>query len=151
MRDFPLPLYDGDLENSQGAPENATRLYKLLKEHQGLLLACPEYNSSITAVLKNTIDWVSRPRADDPPLAAFTGTTVALMSASPGALGGMRGLVHVRAILSSIGMFVLPDQVSVPKAHEVFDDAGNMTNERLANKVTSLATELVRTTKKLSA
>ena len=108
LKDFPLPLYDGDLEATAGVPENALKLKELFKSHQGLLLACPEYNSSITAVLKNTLDWVSRPVPDEPPLAAFKGKVVTLISASPGALGGLRGLVHVRAILGNIGCIVLP-------------------------------------------
>ena len=113
LKDFPLPLYDGDLEATAGVPENALKLKELFKSHQGLLLACPEYNSSITAVLKNTLDWVSRPVPDEPPLAAFKGKVVTLISASPGALGGLRGLVHVRAILGNIGCIVLPDQQAV--------------------------------------
>ena len=91
LRDYPMPIYDGDLEESDGSPDRATKLYELMKQHDGLLLACPEYNSSITAVLKNTIDWVSRPREGEPPLTAFAGKVAALLSASPGALGGCAG------------------------------------------------------------
>lgn len=149
LRDFPLPLFDGDLEDREGLPENARKLKTLFREHDGLLIASPEYNSSITGVLKNTIDWVSRGETDDePPLVAFRGKTAALMSASPGALGGLRGLVHVRAILGNIGVIVLPDQVAVPKAHEVFDDQGTLKDERSAKQVTGLARGLVEFLKK---
>lgn len=150
LRDYPMPIYDGDLEEAQGPPENANKLHKLMKEHAGLLLCCPEYNSSITAVLKNTIDWVSRPQTGEPPLTAFTGKVAALLSASPGALGGLRGLVHVRTILGNIGVIVLPNQVAVPKAYEAFDDNGSLRDERLAKKVETLAGDLVETTRKLA-
>jgi NAD(P)H-dependent FMN reductase len=149
LRDFPMPIYDGDLEAAQGPPENATKLYELMKEHQGLLLACPKYNSSITGVLKNTIDWVSRPRDEEPPLAAFTGK-VAALSTSPGALGGLRGLVHVRAILGNIGVIVLPNQVTVSHAFDAFGDDDSLKDARLRERVVRLAVELVETTRKLS-
>ncbi|HYF37755.1 MAG TPA: NAD(P)H-dependent oxidoreductase, partial [Prosthecobacter sp.] len=125
LRDYPLPLFDGDLEDAQGLPENAKKLKELFNSHDALLISAPEYNSSITGVLKNTIDWVSREATDDEPaLRDFTGKTATLLSASPGALGGLRGLVHLRALLGNIGVIVLPDQVSVPKAHEAFDETG---------------------------
>jgi NAD(P)H-dependent FMN reductase len=149
LRDFSMPLYDGDLEATQGPPENATKLYELMKAHQGLLLACPEYNSSITGVLKNTIDWVSRPRDGEPPLVAFTGKVAALLSASPSGLGGLRGLVHVRAILGNIGVVVLPTQVTVSNAFDAFDENDALKDERLRERVARLAAELVETTRKL--
>ena len=95
-------------------------------EHDGFLIASPEYNSSITAVLKNAIDWVSRPVPNEPSLLAFKGKTAVLMSASPGNLGGLRGLVHLRAILGNIGVMVLPDQTAVPKAYEALDSDGRL-------------------------
>ena len=110
LKDFPLPLFDQDLEAEQGMPENGTRLKKLFIDHDGLLIASPEYNSSFPAVLKNAIDWVSRPAPGEPSLVAFRGKVATLMSASPGAQGGLRGLVHVRSILGNIGVIVLPDQ-----------------------------------------
>ena len=150
LRDFPLPLYDGDLEKAHALPAPARELKALMVAHRGLLLACPEYNSSITAVLKNVIDWVSRPRKGEPPLAAFTGKVAALLSASPGALGGLRGLVHVRSILGNIGVMVIPNQITVPKAMEAFDAAGSLKDALLAERVARLAGELVETTMKLS-
>ena len=150
LRDFEMPLYNGDFESDQGVPENATRLFELLKEHKGLLLACPEYNGSITAVFKNTIDWVSRPHHGESGLTAFRGKTAALLSASPGGYGGMRGLVHVRSILTGIGVLVLPSQVAVPNAHEIFDASGMLTDEKIAKRVDALSAELVATTSKLS-
>lgn len=149
LRDYPLPLFDGDLEEQQGLPENAKKLKAIFREHDAFLISAPEYNSSITAVLKNTIDWVSRPETDDEPaLVAYRGKAAALLSASPGALGGLRGLVHVRAILGNIGVIVLPDQVAVPKAYEAFDDKGGLKEERSAKQVTHLAQGLVEFLKK---
>lgn len=144
LRDLALPLYDGDLEDAQGLPEGAKRFKKLLREHDGFLIASPEYNSSITGVLKNAIDWASRAETDDePPLVAFRGKVAVLMSASPGGLGGLRGLVHLRAILGNIGVIVLPDQVAIPAAHEAFDDAGRLKDEKKSKQVTALARGLV--------
>ena len=130
LKDFPMPLFDQDLEAEQGMPDHGTKLKRLFIEHDGLLISSPEYNSSITAVLKNAIDWVSRPAPDEPPLVAFRGKVAALMSASPGALGGLRGLVHVRSILGNIGVIVLPDQVAVAKAHEAFQPDGSLTDPK---------------------
>ena len=126
LKDFPLPLFDQDLEAEQGMPENGKKLKKLFIDHDGLLIASPEYNGSFPAVLKNAIDWVSRPAPGEPSLVAFRGKVATLMSASPGALGGLRGLVHVRSILSNIGVIVLPDQVAVAKAHEAFHADGSL-------------------------
>jgi chromate reductase, NAD(P)H dehydrogenase (quinone) len=126
LRDFPMPLYDEDLEAQSGLPAPAREFKQLLMAHQGLLIASPEYNSSLTAVLKNAIDWASRPEPNDPPLAAFANKVAAIMSASPGALGGLRGLVHLRAILSNIKVLVIPDQVAIPKAYEAFTAEGQL-------------------------
>jgi chromate reductase len=138
LRDYPLPIYDGDLEAAEGLPANAAKLKQLFIAHQGLLISSPEYNSSISAALKNTIDWVSRPQPNEKPLVAFSGKVAALMSASPGALGGLRGLVHVRSILSCINVIVLPGQIAVPKSHEAFDADGTLKDEKLQASVKDL-------------
>lgn len=144
LRDFPLPLFDEDLESEHGLPDNAKTLKALFRDHDAFLIASPEYNSSITAVLKNALDWASRGESDDEPaLSAYRGKAAALLSASPGALGGLRGLVHLRAILGNIGVIVLPDQVALPKAHEAIDAAGQLKDERPAKQVTALAQKLV--------
>src|SRR3954452_14006356 len=126
LKDFPLPLFDQDLEAGQGMPKNGAKLRKLFEEHEGLLIASPEYNSSVTAVLKNVIDWVSRPAPREPTAAAFRGKVAAMMSASPGALGGLRGLVHLRSILDNIGVIVPPDQIADPRTHEAFQPDGGL-------------------------
>lgn len=125
LRDYPLPVFDEDVE-AQGTPENALKLKELMFAHRGLLISCPEYNSSITAALKNAIDWISRPIPGKPRLACYIDKVACLMSASPGALGGLRGLVHVRAILGNIGVLVLPDQISISDAANAFDAEGQL-------------------------
>ena len=152
LRDLALPLFDGDLEDASGLPEGAKKFKTLLRESDGFLIASPEYNSSVTAALKNAIDWASRSASDDePPLAAFRGKVAALCSASPGALGGLRGLVHLRAILGNIGVVVLPDQVCISAAHEAFDEAGKLKDERKSKQVSALARGLVDFLAKLKA
>ncbi|MHC4948537.1 MAG: NADPH-dependent FMN reductase [Planctomycetota bacterium] len=151
LGDYRLPVYDGDLEAAEGLPENALRLKDVFLAHEGLLLACPEYNSSITAALKNAIDWVSRPREGEPPLACFAGRVAALMAASPGGLGGLRGLVTVRAILGSIRVIVLPEQVAVPAVHEALDEDGAFRDEALRERVEGLGAGLARTVARLHA
>lgn len=133
LRDLAIPLYDGDLEDQSGLPEGAKKLKGLLRESDGFIIASPEYNSSVTGVLKNAIDWASRSETDDEPsLVAYRGKAAVLLSASPGALGGLRGLVHLRAILGNIGVIVLPEQVAVSKAYELFDDSGMKDDPRTA-------------------
>lgn len=144
LRDLALPIYDADEETADGMPEGAKRFKALLRESQGLLIASPEYNSGMTGALKNAIDWATRPEADnEAPLAAFRGKTAAIMSASPGALGGLRGLVTLRMLLGNIGVLVLPDQVTIPVAHEAFDEAGAFKDEKKAKQVARLAKGLV--------
>ncbi|MHC4819064.1 MAG: NADPH-dependent FMN reductase [Planctomycetota bacterium] len=151
LRDYPLPLYDGDLEAEHGLPENAVRLKELFHAHQGLLIAAPEYNGSITPVLKNAIDWVSRPAEGEKPLQCFDGKVAALMSASPGGLGGLRGLAAVRSILGGIRVLVLPQQVAVPQAHEAFGDGGRLNDAKRQSAVEALGAAVAETVAKLSA
>ncbi len=151
LADHPMPLYDGDLEAADGLPEHAKELKAEFARHDGLLLACPEYNSSITPLLKNTIDWVSRPVEGEPPLVAFRGKTAGLVAGSPGGLGGLRGLVTVRSILGNIGMVVLPDQMAVPKVHEAFDADGNPTDERIETSLRNVGAELAKLTARVAS
>ncbi len=151
LRDFPLPLYDGDLEAAEGLPDNARKLKALMLAHQGLLIASPEYNSSISGVLKNTIDWISRPENnDEPPLACYANKVAAIMSASPGGFGGMRGLVIVRSLLENIKVMVIPDQVAVPKAFEVFNEDGTLKDSKQQAAVEQLGSKVAITLAKLA-
>ena len=151
LRDLPMPLYDGDLETKEGIPPNAQQFKALMLAHQGLLISAAEYNSSISGVLKNAIDWASRSAPGEAPLACFTGKTAALMSASPGALGGLRGLVHVRAILGNIGVLVLPEQVAIPKAHEAFNPDGSLKDAKQQPAVETVVRPLAPILKNLQA
>ena len=151
LRDFPMPLYDGDLEDQQGLPETVQQFKALMLDHQGLLIAAPEYNSSITGVLKNIIDWASRQAEGEASLACFTGKVASLMSASPGGLGGLRGLVHVRAILESIGVIVLPNQVAVSKVHEAFSPEGRLFSEKQQSSILTLGKQTADILKKLQS
>lgn len=120
LKQFALPLFDQDWESANGLPENAVRLKQLFIEHQGLLLACPEYNSSITPLLKNTLDWVSRAWQGQSGLIPYQNKLAGLVSASAGGLGGLRGLRHVREILTTLGVLVIPRQQAVSNADKVF-------------------------------
>ena len=152
LADYPMPLYDGDLEAGEGLPDNAHKLKALFREHHGLLLACPEYNGSITPLLKNTIDWVTRPAgSDEPMLAAFDGKTAALVSASPGTLGGLRGLAHVRQILSGIRVHVIPQQHALARAGNAFDADGGLSDPQTDATVKGIGRALAETTAKLQA
>ncbi|MEK7466713.1 MAG: NAD(P)H-dependent oxidoreductase [Planctomycetota bacterium] len=151
LRDFDLPMFDEDCEKAQGMPEGGKKLKELFATHPAHVYCSPEYNSSISGVLKNAIDWASRGAAGEPPLVAFRGKVAALLSTSPGALGGLRGLVHLRSILGNIGVLVLPDQVAVMKSHEAFDAQGQLKDARQAESVKKLAAELVRTASRLTS
>jgi len=151
LRDFPMPLYDEDLEKQEGLPSSAYKLKDLMQAHQGLLISAPEYNSSISGVLKNTIDWISRQRESEIPLASFKGKVSGLMSASPGGLGGLRGLVHVRAILENMGVLVIPNQMAISKANEAFNLDGTMKDEKQEEKIKKIGSEVTNLLIKMNA
>jgi chromate reductase, NAD(P)H dehydrogenase (quinone) len=149
LREFPMPLLNEDLEKSEGMPEHAKRFRRLLAEHHGVLIASPEYNSSISGALKNAIDWASRAETGGGSLDAYEGKVAAIMAASPGALGGMRGLVHLRSILGNIKTIVLPEQVSVMKAHEAFEADGQLKDAKQQASVEALGSKLTQILAKL--
>lgn len=150
LRDFSIPLYDGDLEQRDGLPPDVQRLRKEMIGHQAFFLTSPEYNSSVPGVLKNAIDWASRAAPGDPPLLCFRGKICALTSASPGALGGLRSLIHLRSLLMNIGTLVIPDQLAVSRAHEAFDENGRLKDEKQRASLERIARELVRVTTRLA-
>ncbi len=151
LRDFAMPLFYEYLETREGLPAGARRFKDALLANDGLLLSAPEYNSSITAALKNAIDWASRPVPGEAPLGCFAGKVAALLSASPGALGGLRGLVHVRAILGNIKVLVLPEQFALTNAADAFDAEGRLKNAKQQETVARIAATLVHTIAKLKA
>jgi chromate reductase, NAD(P)H dehydrogenase (quinone) len=143
LRQYPLPIYDGDFETENGLPANAKALKALARDHDAFAIAAPEYNGSFPAVLKNAIDWMSRPEPGEPPLAAFRGKTAALMSASPGPGGGRRVLHALRELLEGIRVTVIPEQVSVPLAEAAFDSEGRLVRAEALRAVRSLSEGLV--------
>lgn len=141
LNDYPLPLYNGDLEAKEGLPDAALRLKAVFKSHDALLIASPEYNSSVPPLLKNTLDWISREWQGESGLLPYQNKLAAIIAASPGALGGMRMLPHLRQILNTLGVMVLPGQFSLAHADQAFDQSGLKSPQRLE----SLIQELVRT------
>lgn len=149
LRDFPLPLYDEDLERAEGLPEAAKQLRAVFFAHDGLILASPEYNGGYSAVLKNAIDWLSRRQGEEAPLRAFAGKPVLLLAASPGVLGGVRVLAQLRALLGGIQMIVLPEQKALPKAGEAFDEQGELVDAATRKSIEGLVKRLVDVTARL--
>lgn len=150
LADFDMPIYNGDIEADTGLPETAKRLKQLFVEHDGFFIASPEYNSSISAVLKNALDWISRPHIENEPgLWAFQGKVAAIGSIAPGALGGLRGLVPLRMMLGNIGVTVVPAQVAVSDGFNAFDEDGALVADMPAGMLKATIAQLVATTEAL--
>ena len=135
LADYPLPLYEADLDARTGQPANALTLKQMIMAHQGIFIASPEYSASVTPILKNAIDWVSRVRErGDPTYAAFKGRAFAIASASPGRAGGLRSLMALRQILElGCGALVIPEQLAIPRADSAFDEMDNIADTGVAN------------------
>lgn len=129
LKNYPIPFYDGDLEAQEGMPANAKKIRDLMIKSDVIFIASPDYNGSMTAVLKNVMDWASRGERGGASREAYKGKKFAIMCASPGAKGGVRGLAHLRTVLEFIGGTVIPQQMVIPKAHAEFDSQGHLTNE----------------------
>ena len=143
--DFRLPLFDQELEDAEGLSPNAKALKAKFLAADAIVFVSPEYNSSITPLMKNIIDWVSRTETDDEPdLAAYRGKIAGLLSASPGKLGGLRGLVHLRSILGNIGVLVVPKQFSLVSAGDKFDDSGSLLSEKDVESVRGVVAEVLK-------
>jgi len=153
LDDYPMPVYHGDLEAKEGMPENARKLRALFLAHEGLLVASPENNQSMSSLLKNVIDWLSRDVGDgkgvNSGLAPYRGKVVGIMNATPGPYGGVRHLYHLRQVLSGLQTIVLPNQVQLAHADQAFDERGALRDERWARALDTLAKALVETTDKL--
>ena len=145
LKDFEMPLYDGDVEAQNGIPENAKKLKQLFVEHDGFFIASPEYNSSMPPLLKNTLDWISRPHEEkEASLIAFNGKVAALGAVSPGGLGGLRGLVSLRMMLGNIGVTVVPSQVAVGSGFQAFDENEHLKDDRQAGMLKATIDEFVK-------
>jgi NAD(P)H-dependent FMN reductase len=151
LADYPMPIYNGDLEEESGMPERAGAFKRLMIEHDGFVIACPEYNSSFTPLLKNAIDWASRPASGEAPLAAFAGKVAGLVSASAGAMGGYRGLQQVRYVLGNIRCIVLPDMFALSGADQAFDASGNLTDPKKRELAMNVGRDVVAKARKLVA
>ncbi|WAC21226.1 NAD(P)H-dependent oxidoreductase [Luteolibacter sp. SL250] len=152
LRDYRLPLFDEDDEEAEGKPEGAKKLKELFVRSDGFIIASPEYNSGITGVLKNTIDWVSRADSDDePPLLAFKGKAAAIIAASPGGYGGARSLAQLRILLGNIRVEVIDGEVTIPKAYEAFTADDRLTDGAQMAAVEQLVGRLVDQLRKTEA
>lgn len=145
LANFRLPLYDGDEEAADGMPAKAAELKRMMAASHGFIIASPEYNGSLSAVLKNTIDWVSRPGGTEE--SAFRGKTALIVAASPGGLGGLRGLRHLREVLGNLGTLVVPEQHAVSKAYEAFTEDG--VSDSVREKVGPMVESFVDRTSRL--
>ncbi|WP_309086302.1 NAD(P)H-dependent oxidoreductase [Chelativorans sp.] len=145
LADYPLPILNQDLEREKGVPDNAVKLARMVMAHDGLLIATPEYNSSIPPLLKNAIDWVSRVKADAQgrPMRAFSGKLVALCSSSDGGFAGVRAINHLRAVLVHCQAEIITPQCSVPRAQEAFDENGDFVEERLRKAMAKVCQTLI--------
>lgn len=148
LADYPLPLYNGDFEDHDGLPDNAQRLKALFKEHDALLIASPEYNSSIPPLLKNTLDWISREWQGESGFVPYQNKAAAILAATPGPFGGMRMLPHLRQILNTLGVLVLPGQFSLARADTAFDPENGALKSPA--QLHTLVVELVKTTAALT-
>ena len=146
LGDYPMPIYCGDIEAKDGAPENARKLKALMKVHSGIFIASPEYNASFSPLLKNAIDWVSHTRDEgEQPLEVFKTRVFALGSASPGGMGGLRGLSQLRLVFElGLNALVLPDQFAVPRAADAFDDHNHLKNKEAQENFKALIQKLAR-------
>ncbi len=150
LADFDMPMFSQDLEAEQGMPENARKFKRLLVENDGFLISSPEYNSAFSPLLKNVIDWASRRESDEePPLIAYRGKAAAIMAASPGALGGIRGLVFLRMLLGNLGIMVMPGQQALPLAAKAFNEEGSLIDSKKQEAVMKLGADLAHTLEKL--
>ncbi len=146
LADFNIPLFSEDLE-AEGVPSGVNDLKRLFADSHAILLASPEYNGSITGVLKNALDWLSRPSKDPNIGSAFQGKVAGIMATSPGGLGGIRGLVHTKDVLFNLGVTINPKTIAVPNAYSVFDNDGNITDADIEANVKNLATQVVEMVK----
>jgi len=145
LADYPLPIYEADLDARTGQPAHAVKLKQMMMAHHGVFIATPEYSASVPPMLKNALDWVSRVRErGDPTYAAFKGRVFAIASASPGKFGGLRAAMALRQVLElGCGALVIPEQVSVSQADHAFDDMDNIADTNTANLLRAQLSRLV--------
>jgi NAD(P)H-dependent FMN reductase len=147
LADYPLPIYDADMADKSGPPLYAVRLKQLMSAHQGVFIASPEYNASITPLIKNTIDWISAVREPgEAPLAVYEDRVFAIGGASPGRSGAMQSLLALRQVLAvGCRALVIAEQVSVPNAEQAFDEMDGLRDARAASQLKVVVRKLVDT------
>jgi chromate reductase, NAD(P)H dehydrogenase (quinone) len=143
--DYPLPIFDADFAQAEGPPPNAVKLKRLISAHRGVFIASPEYNASITPLIKNAIDWISTVReGGEPQLAAYQDRVFALGAASPGRSGGMHSLIALRQVLAvGCRALVIPEQIAIPNAATAFDEMDQLNDARAAAQLKTVARRLV--------
>jgi len=153
LKDYPMPIYNGDLEAAEGPPERASAFKALLGEYQGAFIPRPEYNSSVTPLLKNTLDWVTRVRAKgETGLEVFKSRVFAISGASPGYYGGMRSLLNLRQILAvGIGALVIPEQIALPRAMDAFEADGSLKDRNQQEMLKGVVEALAIAARKLAS
>ena len=144
LRDFPMPIYDGDLETGQGLPPAAKALKELARRHDGFAIASPEYNGGYPALLKNALDWISRPEPGDRPLEVFRGKVAAILSASPGPAGGSRGLRQLRELLVMMNVSVVPQELAIARSSAAFDADGRLMRAEDVSRLREVAAALAQ-------
>ena len=147
LADYPMPMYDEDEETRGGLPAPVRAFKAKVAAAPGYIVCSPEYNGSLSPLLKNTLDWLSRQGDDPHPRMAYDGKVVGVMAASNGALGGLRGLVHLRQILGNLGAHVHPEQFALKHAASAFDDDGGLSdpqNQAMVARVAGGVVDLAR-------
>jgi len=143
LADYPAPVYNGDDETATGLPQTMRDFKKLMQQHNGIIVASPEYNGHVPPLLVNTFGWCSRTEGDEKGKVAFDGKKALIMAASPGRLGGIRVIPRLRDTLAELSVVVVPGFVTLPTAADAFDDNGNLTDEQLTNKIKQLIEKLI--------
>lgn len=139
LKDYPMPVYDGDIEETSGIPETTKELSKEISAADALIISTPEYNASIPGILKNVIDWLSREKP-----VSLEGKHLLLLAASPGALGGIRALWHSRQPFEQLGVHVFPNMMGLPNAYNAFDDNGKLKDEKTTQKLKSTIESFIK-------
>lgn len=149
FKDHPMAIYDGDFADQHYFDANAKLFKQALREHQGLLIASPEFNNSLSGILKNALDWATIPEDEERPYDVFRGKVAGLLSTSPGSMGGIRGLEHLRSILANIQVMVLPEQFVVPFSSRAFNEEGILVNEQQQSRAKNIGKRLAEIVQKL--
>ncbi|MBE8214763.1 MAG: NAD(P)H-dependent oxidoreductase [Endozoicomonadaceae bacterium] len=152
LKAFEMPLYDGDLEKQESLPDNAKKLKKIFSEHDGFFIASPEYNGFFSPLIKNVLDWLSRSHEEnEQSMQAFSGKLAAIASVSPGSLGGIRGLISLRGLLSNLGVIAMPSQLIIPHGFQAFDSKHELIDIKIDQQLQTILKLLIDMASKMNA